>query len=311
MVLFTGCRGQKSQKSTAPFPSHIQNLPLPDISIEIKGLTRCVKTDDHILKLNSKEPLTVLVHGCEGSAANFRALAEVFAFHGQQTVCFYYDDRDSLMKSSSDLIHALSILFDYMSEPDITLIGHSQGGLIARKALIEERSDALILNKHSALRLITISSPFAGIKAAESCGSKHRNLTLGLAIPICKLISGDKWFEITSASDFIQEPGTLLKGVGSYLKIVTDERNSCRQYSLDGHCAEDDFVFSTDEQYHPLIDKDAIVEHLEIVAGHTEIVGDDEIKPRKLIRIFQRNGIMAQTPLEREKKLALLLDQLF
>ena len=282
------------------------------MSIEIEGLSRCTEADDNILNLNSKEPLTVLVHGCKGSAAKFSALAEVFALHGQQVVCFVYNDRDSLKKSSSYLIHSLNRLFNHMPENRITLIGHSQGGLIARKALIKERADALHINDRASIRLVTISSPFAGIRAAKHCGSNMlRSLTLGLIVPICKLISGGKWFEITSASEYILKPGTFIDSVSSYLKIVTDERNSCRQYAPDGNCLKEDFVFSTEEQYHPLIDEDKMTDPHEVVAGHAEIVGDEQIKPQKLISIFQVKGIMPQTPPERKEELALLLNQLF
>ncbi|NNK84759.1 MAG: alpha/beta hydrolase [Desulfobacterales bacterium] len=307
-----GCTSSNLKNSVAQRPALINNPHKPDMSIEIEGLCRCTGADDNVLNLNSEEPLTVLVHGCKGSAAKFRALAEVFAFHGQQTVCFSYNDRDSLMKSSSDLIQSLNRLFNHMPENRITLIGHSQGGMIARKALIKKRADELHINDRAAIRLVTVSSPFAGINAAKHCGSKMgRKLTLGLLVPICKLISGGKWFEITSASEFIQKPGTLIDPVSSYLKIDTDERNSCRKYSPDGSCLKEDFVFSTEEQYHSLIDEDKMTDSYEIVAGHAEIVGDEQIKPQKLISIFQVKGIMPQTPPERKEELALLLNQLF
>lgn len=312
LMLVIGCTSAKPQNSDTQFPSLGNNLPEPDISVEIKGLSYCTETDDKILNLNSREALFVLVHGCKGSVAKFRALADVFAFHGQQAICFTYDDRDSLMKSSSDLIQSLNTLLKYMPKNHITLIGHSQGGLIARKALIKERADVLQGKDLGDIQLITISSPFAGIKAAKHCGSKmHRNLTLGLSIPICKLISGEKWFEITSASDFIQKPGSFIHSVSRHLKIITDERDSCRQYAANGGCLKEDFVFSLEEQCHPLIDADKMMISYEIIAGHAEIVGDEQIQPQKLINLFQAQGIMPQTPLERKEELALLLDQLF
>ena len=49
----------------------------------------------------------MLVHGCRGSAGHFRALAQLYAFHGQQAVCFAYDPGDSLVKASGELITAL------------------------------------------------------------------------------------------------------------------------------------------------------------------------------------------------------------
>ena len=73
-------------------------LPHPDLELNIPGLSSCTTSPDKTLELNTDAPVTVIVHGCYGSAARFRALAQVFSFHGQQAVCFNYNDRDSLME---------------------------------------------------------------------------------------------------------------------------------------------------------------------------------------------------------------------
>ena len=136
-------------------------LPVPDLSLQIPGLSPCTTHSDASIHVNSREPVVVIVHGCFGSAARYRALAQVFAFHGQQAVCFNYNDRDSLMKSSAELINSLDLLSSHMQNRQITVIGHSQGGLIARKALVKEREDRLQTDDAS-LRLVTISAPFPG-----------------------------------------------------------------------------------------------------------------------------------------------------
>ena len=287
------------------------NLSAPDISAEIPGLSACTTTNDSTIQLDSSQPVTIIVHGCFGSAALFRSLAQVFAFHGQQTVCFNYNDRDSLMKSSAEFIDALTSLSARMKNHHITVIGHSQGGLISRKALIKERKDTFQAEDIS-LQLVTISSPFAGIAAADHCASMTaRILSFGLVIPICKLISGDKWFEITHASSFIQEPGELLEQVTRHLKIDTDETGSCRQYDQDKNCLVDDFVFSLNEQYLEYVDSSAQVENIKVLAGHAEIVGDYDTPPVKLIKLMQSNGIMNRTPVAQRDKFLSLLSQLY
>jgi hypothetical protein len=45
--------------------------------------------------------VTILVHGCFGSAGRFRPLAQVYAFQGQQTACFSYNDRNRLFTSKA------------------------------------------------------------------------------------------------------------------------------------------------------------------------------------------------------------------
>jgi len=287
------------------------NLPPPDIALNIPGLSPCTDNPDRTLHLNSREPVTVLVHGCYGSAGLFRALGQVLAFHGQQAVCFSYDYRDSMMTSSSELIASLEALARGMNNKRITVIGHSQGGLIARKALVGERPDALA-NTDADLRLVTVSAPLGGIASAETCGSAQAGYwSLGIIPVLCRVVSGEKWYEITSASDFIRRPGELVGPVGEYLKIVTDERGACREYEKDGACAEDDFVFSLAEQRIAAIDQGGRVKNVEVKAGHVEIVGDRRVVPEKLIAVLQRNGILNPTEPDRAEAFKRLLARLY
>ena len=215
------------------------------------------------------------------------------------------------MRSSAELIDALSSLSAKMENRQFTIIGHSQGGLISRKALIEEREDRFSAGD-APFRLVTISAPFAGIAAAEHCGSvAARILSLGLVIPICKLISGEKWYEITRPSPFIQEPGELLEQVATHLKIVTDEAGTCRRRDKNGVCVEDDFVFSLDEQYFEKVDDSSRVDNVEVQAGHAEIVGNYRVPPEKLIKLMQSKGIMHRTRPAQRVGLSLLLSRLY
>ncbi len=287
------------------------NLPTPDLALKIPGISSCTTEPDSTIYLNSNEPVTIIVHGCSSSAGRFRSLSQVFAFHGQQTACFNYDDRDSLMESSGELIAALRALSIQMKNPQMTVVGHSQGGLISRAALTQERVDKFVAGETS-LRLVSVSTPYAGIAAADHCASvTARVLSLGLVIPICRLISGEKWYDITYASHFVQHPGELLEEVSTHLKIVTNERDTCRNYDKKGVCVEDDFVFSTKEQYLEQIDTSPSVENVEVAAGHVEIVGNYNVTPVKLIEVMQAKGIMFGTPPERREKLSHLLSQLY
>jgi pimeloyl-ACP methyl ester carboxylesterase len=286
-------------------------LPPANLALQVPGLSPCTTSKDSTLHLNSQEPVTVMVHGCFGSAARFRALSEVFAFHGQQSVCFSYNDRDSLTTSADELVTSLQQLSASMDNPHITVIGHSQGGLIARNALTRERARPWATSKEE-IRLVTISSPFAGIQAAEHCGSPTiRKWSLGLVVPACMLISGGKWFDITYASDFIRKPGTLIDGVNDYLKVVTDERGTCRQYNENDLCAEDDLVFNLEEQYQSHIDNHPVTTNIEIAAGHAEIVGDHRVQPRKLITLLQQQGVMKQTAASERRSFEQLLLSLY
>lgn len=286
-------------------------LPKPDINVNIPSLSSCTYTDDKTIRLNSHEPIVIIVHGCFSSAGRFRSLADVFALHGQQAICFEYNDRDSLTKSSSELISSLRELSKKTKQTNFSIVSHSQGGLIARRAFINERKDKL-MEDDIKVDLTTISAPFGGIKAASHCGSTALAwLSLGLTIPICQLITGDKYSEIPPNSEFIKSPGTLLPNIKRHIKIVTDESNSCRQYANNGVCTEDDYVFSIEEQTNQLVDEEAKLTSILSKAGHVEIVGDENISPQKLISILQNEGIMNNTPANLRKSLAQLISKLY
>ena len=294
-----------------PQPLDPGRLPSPDVTIDnIPGLGPCTDSADRSVRLNSYQPVTVLVHGCKGSAGRFRSLAQLYAFHGQQALCFSYDDRDSLVKSSGELVTALDGLADRMHNRQLNVMGHSMGGLVSRKALERDRPGPWRRNDVD-LNLLTISAPFAGIQIAEPCGyAALQWLSLGVVPGICRVVTGDNWYEITSSSDFIRRPGPLLPAVQKYLKIVTDERDTCRRRDAAGQCLESDYVFSLAEQYQPAVDSLQQLTNVEVSAGHVEIVGDKQIVPRKLLDILQQQGMLAPTPPERRAALERLLVEL-
>ncbi len=159
-----GCTTPLSSTLSRPVKIY-KELPEVDITLNIAGLGPCNNSKNRAFSLNSKEPVTILVHGCFGSAGRFLSLAEVLAFHGQQSVCFSYDDRDSMMYSSSQLTTAIEQLVLHSGASEITIIGHSMGGLISRKALIFERANSIVTQ--TKINLVSVSAPFSGIRAAR------------------------------------------------------------------------------------------------------------------------------------------------
>lgn len=285
-------------------------LPPADVTLNIAGLGPCTDNPDRSLRLNSREPVTVLVHGCYGSSGQFRGLAQLLAFHGQQSACFTYDDRASMDVTGAELATAVDRLVKQSNVPQVTVIGHSQGALVARRSLTDSAPKP-IGSDSTRLSLVTISGPFAGIASANACGSPTlRVLSLGLIAPMCSIVTGDKWSEITYSSDFIRRPGDLIRQVQSHLKIDTDERGSCRQ-RVDDKCAEDDHVFSLDEQRNPVVDRHPVTKVVEVQAGHVEIVGDKYVAPVKLIAVLQQSGVMRATEPQRVTAFDQLLARLY
>ncbi|MCV2370741.1 esterase/lipase family protein [Roseateles oligotrophus] len=294
-----------------PTPLDASGLPTPDMSVQLPQLGPCTDASEQAFSLDSSKPVTVLVHGCNGSAGRFRSLAQLYAFHGQQAVCFSYDDRASMVQSSAQLAAAVGALTERMRNRDITIIGHSMGGLIARKALEGERRidwerDGVNLN------LVTVSAPVSGIAVANTCG--YRSLhwaSLGMVPLTCWAITGDNWHEITGSSDFIRRPGPLLASVRHYVKVVTDERGACRRRDAKGTCLESDDIFSLAEQYQPIIDGYPRLANVQVAAGHVAIVGYQGVAPRQLISILQQQGLLAATAAGREDALERLMAKLY
>ena len=185
-------------------------LPRPDITVTIPNISTCTDSDEKSVNIDSKSPLAVLVHGCNGSAGRFRALAQLYAFNGQQSVCFSYNDRDSIEKNAEKLTYSIGELSEVMDNDKISILGHSMGGLISRKALeLGYKKDKPKINKN--LELITISALFAGIDAANHCGIRPLHwISLGIVPGFCWIVTGDNWYEITSYSDLIKAPSPLM-----------------------------------------------------------------------------------------------------
>lgn len=309
LALLGGC-ALRERRDPAYFQIQAGRLPPADVTLDIPGLGPCTDSPDRRLRLDSSQPINVLVHGCFGSSGQFRGLAQVLAFHGQQSACFTYDDRAQLTRSATQLRRAVDELADRTRTVEITLIGHSQGALIARKSLTEGLLTPPPV-RGADLRLVTISGPFDGIASARTCGRAWlRPLTLGMLPGLCYLVTGAKWSDITYSSRFIREPGALAPRVTHHLKIDTDERGSCRRWEGE-RCVEDDHVFSVREQRNPLVEADPRSLRVEVKAGHVEIVGDKRVAPTKLLTILQEQGVLRPTAPERLADLGRLLAHVY
>ncbi len=134
-------------------------------TVYIKGLSTCNSPPQKSLHITPNTPLTILVHSYSASAENFTNLSEALTQQGQQSVCFSYNDRDSLLSSAQALRKSISDIALYLPAQELTLLGHSQGGLISRKA------STLTFKQEIAVKLVTVSAPLSDIQAAKNCGN--------------------------------------------------------------------------------------------------------------------------------------------
>lgn len=290
-LLFSACSSTHWPMAAA----QIHTLSNSSVEVQLEQLADCKTGPNQKVALNPGQPLTLIVHGCRSSGGQYGALAQAFQKQGQQALCFNYDDRDSITRSSSQLRQTIAALVSEVGIHDITVIGHSQGGLVSRRALVAGTDlDAVTQKQAAKVRLVTVSSPFGGIQAASHCGSRTLAvLSLGLTLPICQLVTGSKWREIPPGTRFITEPGELMAAVVEHLKIVTDEAGSCRTRNAGGVCVKSDLVFSVSEQQQPAVDASSVIHEQIIKAGHVEIVGDAQKIPYKLLDILQQKQILA------------------
>lgn len=294
-LMQSGCTHHYEAKTVK---KHYQSMLKPDMKVSIEGLGSCYGDINSPIELNSKEPVSILVHGCSASQGEFRSLSEVLAFHSQQSVCFRYDDRESLDESAKKLTKAINELATYSKHPDVHIIAHSMGGLISRKALVPSPTNTI--DENIVIKMATVSTPFSGIDDAKACANPYLRVgTLGIHDFACWIISGDKWYEITPSSDFIQKPGELSTTVSKHIVIATDEEDSCRYTDEQNRCIADDYVFSLDEQKLVHSQEKYTRKDIVVKAGHVEIVGKYNHSPQKLIKTLQKEGFIHQTsPLE-------------
>ncbi|HEX5661133.1 MAG TPA: hypothetical protein VFX59_28275 [Polyangiales bacterium] len=279
LFVVSACAHTHAPSSTA--------LRVRGLTLALNGVVSC--GGELGVAIDPERPLAILVHGMHGAEDGFAALADAFRADGQQTVCFRYDGRASLLVSARRLRAAVEHLAILVRRREILLFGHSQGGLVARAALAQTER-ALPGGRY---RLITVSSPFAGIHVARSCGSiPYHLVSFGVSYAVCRAISGDSWNQIHPSAAMVVAPAALDPAVAQHLLVVTDERDTCRRFSADGlHCLQDDYVFSVGEQHNARIERDRRVVAAPIAAGHVEVVGAQGA-PRKLIETLQQHGLL-------------------
>lgn len=280
-------------------------------TLNIEGLKHCNNANDSRIHVNPEEPLTIIVHGCFASVGQFKTLADVYGLYDQQAICFEYDDRKSLEETSGELVSALNTLSNENPNQSLHVIGHSQGGLVARRALTADREDEKKVATKQ-LQLTTISSPFNGIEISSHCGvTSLRILSLGIVDLICYAVTGEKYQQIPPNADFIEQPGDLLSSVSQHLVIKTDERNTCRRTNDEGVCVEDDYVFSVNEQTNQDVDNIVNADLITVEAGHVEIVGNGESVPTDLIDILKDQQLLIDNGTVGQLEQARLIEQLY
>ena len=277
-LMFAAACGGAADGSRLRSPLEVETLA---------GLTRC--DGPGTLRLEGGVSLTVLVHGNNAARDSFEPLAAELALRGDQVACYRWQQRGRLTTAATDLRAALAAL-DALGLPRIRVLGHSLGGLGARRALVSEEGDEPL---DTPMELVTVSTPFAGVASARTCGKTWlRVLSLGAVAAICRrLTRGAKWRDIHPRASLITAPGPLGPWVTEHLHVITDEVGTCRRRASTGRCLQDDAVFRVEEQDGALV-ADPRLRIRTLSAGHGAVIGE----PAELAALLDRAPDPAAQP---------------
>lgn len=262
--------GVESQAATAPQAGVLARLQLvPDK-----------------LPLESSKPVIILVHGINAGPEFFDVLGPALARRGFQVVRFRYDHGADLERSADRFVTAVRTLRNLCSPPSITVIAHSMGGLVARRAMTTGRAQTLAEPAGGLpIRLVTVASPFGGFRVANL--ARLRLLRI-LAAPFG---GSESHACLGSRATFIRQPGSLGANV-SHVKAETEEEGKTR---LDRQGRRrPDTVARRENQRNSLVDSDARARVVQINAGHVGAIENHREVPRVLWDALADAGMLAR-----------------
>lgn len=240
------------------------------------GTARASVWDEHALTpdrlpLDPTRSVVVWVHGYDPVPVDFDPLAAELRRRGHQVVRFRYDWRQRMDRSADELVAALEALRAEYRLPRLRVIAHSQGGLVARRALTVGR--ARTLADDGPTDLVTIASQFPGYASANGTYLMPRVNWFGVQ-PAHR--------DLRSWSPFVRRPGRLGDDV-RHFKVETLERGKTR---LEGGRQVDDC--SAPRQAQPRVDADPrVAQRVALDRGHVGVLRDDAGRvPAELLRLL-------------------------
>ncbi|MEP4079701.1 lipase family alpha/beta hydrolase [Haloferula sp.] len=106
----------------------------------------------------------IFVYGAAGSPQDWSTFFKKFDRKRYQLWFYQYPSADNLALSGGALNKAIQLLQSHYRFNQVNIVAHSMGGLVSRYAVINNYKDGHRYIKH----FVTISSPFGGMKFAES-----------------------------------------------------------------------------------------------------------------------------------------------
>jgi hypothetical protein len=145
----------------------------------------------------------LFVYGAAGSPQDWSTFFKKFDRKRYQLWFYDYPSAERLEKSGNMLNRGIQMLQSHYGFKELNIVAHSMGGLVSRHAIIRNYKDGNRYIKHFA----TISSPFGGMKFAESGVKRAPSV-----IP--------SWYDMVPGSDFQEEIfGMKLRGKVPYMLL--------------------------------------------------------------------------------------------
>jgi pimeloyl-ACP methyl ester carboxylesterase len=258
--------------------AHLVARPFQSGLDESDGLTEQFR-DANLKRYSWSAPMkgtskvAFLVHGYDSVPSDLQPTASFLQASDYRVFRFVHNSKDELASISNSLARGVCEIAQRTGGEEIMVLGHSMGGLIARRAVA---SFARIPELRTVpIRLVTIASPFGGVFSAT--GSNM--------MPLPGLGVRESHRDLSLFSKFIVEPGKL-PGQVRHLKIETDEPASFDE-TKDGAGGRSDVVFTLANQRSSAVDGDSALDcKLVWKAGHVASINVANRLPESMAHIL-------------------------
>jgi alpha-beta hydrolase superfamily lysophospholipase len=138
--------------------------------VALAGTARADVFTDHpltadVVPFDATRPVVVLVHGWDPEPGQMDPLGVELGRRGYSVVRWHWDWRANMEQCAEAFARGMQQLVAEQRLPALRIFTHSQGSLIARRALTTERS--VTLAGSVPIRLVSLAAPFGGFLSAN------------------------------------------------------------------------------------------------------------------------------------------------
>ena len=216
----------------------------------------------------------ILVHGFNPTSSELDPLENELEHRGYKVVRFTYDYKQALEISADEFTQFVLRLSAETTGGNLTVIAHSMGGLVSRRAMTAGRRQSLA-GTATPVKLITIASPFGGFASANAT----------LLWPFNTFGINESFRSLGTMRDFIRTPGALGQNI-SHIKIETDEREKTR--TQNGMTVSDALVLPENQKNNAVDSDPGLKAKITLNAGHMGVLSTGSAVSGQLLEALDR-----------------------